>query len=379
MTTLDWIALGVVALMGLAGLRRGLIVSGLSVAGVVAGAILGARLAPQLLSGGTRSPYTPLVGLAGAVVLAMVLRSAAALAGSVVRGGLRLPPLRALDSAGGLVLGAAAGLALVWVLGAVALQLPGQTRLRQAVQRSHLLRRLNELLPPSRLLNALHRVDPFPAITGPAAPLARPNPELLREPAVRRAAPSVVRVIGTACGLGVEGSGWVAGRGLVVTAAHVVAGERDTSVQLLGSGKRLPARAVAFDPRNDVAVLRVPALLVWPLPLADPRPGTPVVILGYPENGPLQATPGRIGETATVLSGDAYGRGPVARAITSLRGLVRQGNSGGPAVDAQGRVQTTVFAARIGSQAGYGVPAELVRRALAGAGERVSTGPCVAG
>jgi S1-C subfamily serine protease len=103
-----------------------------------------------------------------------------------------------------------------------------------------------------------------------------------------------------------------------------------------------------------------------------------VAILGYPENGPFTATPGRIGQTGDVLADDAYGRGPVRRLVTTLRGRVRHGNSGGPAVDAQGRVQTTVFAARIDSSSGYGVPSDLVRRALDRVSTReVSSGPCV--
>jgi len=57
---------------------------------------------------------------------------------------------------------------------------------------------------------------------------------------------------------------------------------------------------------------------------------------------------------------------------------VRSGNSGGPAVDSAGRVQTTIFAARIGSPSGYGVPTGIVRDALSRAGTTpVSTGPCV--
>jgi S1-C subfamily serine protease len=101
-----------------------------------------------------------------------------------------------------------------------------------------------------------------------------------------------------------------------------------------------------------------------------------VAILGYPENGPFTATAGRLGPTVTVLSEDAYGRGPVRRTVTSLRGEVRHGNSGGPAVNARGAVETTVFAARIGSRGGYGVPTDVVRRALGRTGARVSTGPC---
>jgi hypothetical protein len=101
-----------------------------------------------------------------------------------------------------------------------------------------------------------------------------------------------------------------------------------------------------------------------------------VAILGYPENGPLTATPGRIGRTAVVPSQDAYGRGPVFRAITALRGRVRHGDSGAPAIDAAGRVETTVFAARRGARAGYGVPSDAVRRAIDTADGPVSTGGC---
>jgi S1-C subfamily serine protease len=374
-TPVDWVALVFVVLAALVGFGRGLIVSALSVVAVLSGAVIGGRLAPHLLPDGAASPYTPLVALAGAVVLAVLLEGAATVLGMRLRAGLRLPALRALDAAGGLLLGAAAGLVLVWVVAAVALHLPGQTELRQGVQRSFVLRELNELAPPAEVLEVLAQVDPLPTIAGPAAPVDPPDPSVLREPVVRAAAESVVRVAGTACGLGVAGSGWVAGPELVVTAAHVVAGQRDTSVQPPG-GEPLDARAVAFDVRNDVAVLRVPGLVARALPLAEPRSGEPVAILGYPEGGPLTATPGRLGPTVAVISEDAYGRGPVRRTITSIRGLVRHGNSGGPAVDARGAVETTVFASRRGSRNGLGVPDDAVREALDGAAAAVSTGPC---
>src|SRR5438876_1494519 len=302
--------------MALLGLRKGLIASALSAAGVIGGAIIGARLAPHLLSRGSHSPYTPIAALAGALVLAIALEAIGSLAGSTLRSGLRLPPLRAIDSAGGFVLGAASGLAVVWVLGAAALLLPGQTTLRHTAQRSLVVRRLDAIAPPRRLLEALARVDPFPSIAGPIAGVAPPDPQLLRAAGARAAAPRVVRVVGTACGLSVEGSGWVARPELVVTAAHVVAGEHDTAVQPFGSRPALRAVPVAVDPRNDVAVLRVPGLRARALRLVDPQPGAAVAILGYPGDGPFDAKPGRIGRTVTVLSQDAYGHGPVARAIT---------------------------------------------------------------
>jgi S1-C subfamily serine protease len=106
-------------------------------------------------------------------------------------------------------------------------------------------------------------------------------------------------------------------------------------------------------------------------------PGASVAILGYPENGPFDAVPARLGETVTVLTEDAYGRRPVRRTVTSLRGLVRHGNSGGPAVDANGAVTSMVFAARVGERGGYAVPTSIVRDALDAAKRPVSTGPCV--
>ena len=376
MTRVDWIALGLVALAGLIGLRKGLVASLLAITGIVAGAVLGARVAPHLLHGGAHSPYAPLVALAGAVICAAVLESLGSMVGSLFRAGLRFPPLRALDTAGGFVLGAAAGLALAWVFGAVALLLPGQRSLREDVQRSEVLRRLNDIVPPDRLLNALARVDPFPSIAGPAIPVEPPTQAVIENPVVRAAVPSVVRIIGSACGLGISGSGWVASHGVVVTAAHVVAGERKTYVVQSESDQRLDAEVIAFDPHNDVAVLRVPELAARPLPMADPESGASVAIVGYPLNGPLDSEPGRVGRTAAVLTDDAYGHGPVQRTITSLAGKIRHGNSGGPAIDTKGRVELTIFAAKIGDGGGYGIPTEVVRKVLDSAKGTVSTGDC---
>jgi hypothetical protein len=286
--------------------------------------------------------------------------------------------LRLLDSAGGLLLGAALGLAVVWVGASVALLSPGQTQLRSEVARSEIVKQLNAALPPRTLLNLLARIDPFPSIAGPSGPSLPPDAGVLRDRSVRAATNQVVKILGTACGIGVEGSGWFAGRDLVVTAAHVVAGEQgDTIVQIPGDPLSHPADIVLLDIRNDIALLRVPGADQTPLKLADPRDGAEVAILGYPLNGGLTVTPGRIGKTATVLTQDALGRGPVGRTITAVAGEVEHGDSGGPAVDVNGAVQSTIFAARRGSTSGYGVPPEIVRDDLARAGTQpVATGTC---
>jgi uncharacterized membrane protein required for colicin V production len=373
----DWIAIAIVVIAALGGMRRGLVLSALSLVGLAAGAYIGSRVAPHLLHGGSTSKWTPVAGLIGAVLGAMLLQFAALLAGSFIRGGLRQAPLRLIDTAGGLLLGTAIGLAIVWVGASVALLTPGQTRIREEVERSAIVKQLDSALPPRTLLNLLARIDPFPSIVGPRPPSLPPSRGVLRDPSIRDATTRVVKVLGTACGVGIEGSGWVAANDLVVTAAHVVAGEENTTVRIPGQVLPRLADVVVLDVHNDIAVLHVQGLGLKPLPLADPRPSAAVAILGYPLDGGLRATPGRIGLTAAVLTQDALGHGPVARTITALAGKVEHGDSGGPAVDVAGRVESSIFAARLGSDSGYGVPPSVIQSDLAHASATaVSTGTC---
>jgi len=376
MTGLDWIVLGIVILLALFGWAQGFVAGALALVGFAIGAWLGTRVGPLLLGDGD-SGWAPAFALVGALVAGAVLAYGFEGLGARLRARMRTPAAAALDGAGGALLTACVGLGIVWVLGAVALGSGGE--LRQAVQRSFVLQRLNTLLPPAGgLLATLERLDPFPRIDGPEVRVEAPAEGIVSDPQVDAAAGSVVKVLGNACGLGVEGSGWVAGSELVVTNAHVVAGQEDTRVLLAGREPGLDAEAVAFDPRNDVAVLRVPGLQAPALTLAgSPRAGVSAAILGFPRNGPYDERAGRLGQTREAVTQDANGRGPVRRSLTSLRGAVRSGNSGGPMVDARGRVVTTIFAATTsGPRGGYGVPNAVVRSALAGAGGPVSTGPC---
>jgi S1-C subfamily serine protease len=379
-TAIDWIIVAFTLLMAVWGYAQGLVVGALSLAGFVGGGFVGSRVGPLLLHDGAHSPYAPVFALIGAFVIGGLLASTLEIVGLHLRRFLR-GPLGAIDGAAGAVLIACAGLVACWIAGAVALQTPGASGLRQDIQRSAILRRLNRILPPRTVLNALARFDPFPTISGPRAQVRAPTSKIARDPQVRAAGRSVVKVLGTACGLGVEGSGWVArSGGVVVTNAHVVAGEDDTTVQLRGQGPHMDARPILFDSKNDVAILRVDGLAsTAPLAVrADARPGTSAAVLGFPENGPFYVAPARLGSTTTVITQDAYGRGPVRRRVTALRGRVRSGNSGGPMVDGQGRVLGTVFAATSGGGArgGFAVPDSIVRSALARTGGTVDTGPC---
>jgi hypothetical protein len=380
-TPLDWIIVVFAAAMVVAGYGRGLVVGGLALLGFVAGALAGSRLGPMLLDAGSESPWAPLLALACALLLGALAASLLEVLGWQIRRGLRGPVGVADGVGGGLLVGALA-LGIAWILGAVALQTPGARELREPIQRSLILRELNAVLPPSGpILRALARFDPLPQISGPGADVSPPDAAIARDPEVRAAGASVVRVLGTACGLGVQGSGWVARDGVVVTNAHVVAGQDDTVVDVGGDGGELDAEPIWFDVRNDVALLSVPDTSgVPPLNIVDdPAAGTSGAVLGFPQNGPFDVRAARLGDTRSSLTQDAYGRGPVQRPIATLRGLVRSGNSGGPLVDGGGRVLTTVFASATDSESpeGFGVPNAVVVEALAGAGGPVDTGPCV--
>ncbi|HEX3804578.1 MAG TPA: MarP family serine protease [Solirubrobacteraceae bacterium] len=373
MTVVDGMILVLVLLMALQGYARGFIVGAMALVGFIAGAFLGTRIGPLLLSRGARSPYAPLFGLGGALIVGSLLGAVFEGVARRVRRFMWLPGLRIVDRLLGAVLTGCIGLGMAWIVGAVLLQAANEFSLppsaRQSIRRSAILRRLDSVLPPSGpVLNALARIDPLPSVNGRAADVPAPDVAILGERGVTDAKPSVVRIIGQACGFGVEGSGWVAAPGLVVTNAHVVAGERRTTVEPGGVGPGLPADAVLFDPHNDIAVLSVPGLREPALTLAPkPASGESAAILGYPLNGAFVAEPGRLGQTQTTATSNAYGN-PTFRDISSLRGLVRPGNSGGPIVDAAGQVIGTVFAEitnpPAGKPGGFAVPNSVVGQEL---------------
>jgi S1-C subfamily serine protease len=274
-------------------------------------------------------------------------------------------------------------LGIAWIAGAVALDSSSSRPLRSDIDRSQILRALDHVLPPSQLvLGALSHFDPLPTVHGPAADVGAPSAAILATAGARTARESVVKVYGMACGLGIEGSGWVVAPDLIVTNAHVVAGERDTEIQLHGTGGAIPVTVVAFDVRDDLAVLRVRALGLPPLSMAsNPRTGESAAILGYPLDGPFRERAGRLGQTQQVDTQDAYGKGHVMRQITALRGVVKPGNSGGPLVDAQGQVLATVFAAITGTSrpGGFAIPNSVVSAVVGQARLRaapVATGHC---
>ncbi|MCB0869733.1 MAG: MarP family serine protease [Solirubrobacterales bacterium] len=379
MTPLDWGIAAFTFFLALWGFRQGLIVGALGLAGLVGGAILGSRLAPVFLDHGSNSPYAPMAALVGAIVIGSITLALAVTLGERVRdSAVRHPFWEVIDGIGGAMLIAAIGLGIVWVLAAAAVYYPSSDGLRRDVQNSLLVGAVNDLMPPSGpLMQALHRIDPVPQFASSPGEIARPDVGTGSEAAVREAANSVVKVSGTCQGFGIMGSGWAVGPDTFVTNAHVVAGQDDTRIET-NDGQSASATPIAYSPRNDIAILRadldVPAL---PALARAPR-GTAAAVIGYPNDGPLTITPARAGQTRLLLGDDAYGSGPFERLMLTLRGSVRHGNSGGPLVDAEGRVLGTVFAATTeGPAGGLAIPNRVLARISNQAtGEEVDTGAC---
>lgn len=381
MSILDIFILLFIVLVVARGARTGFLAGVFSLAGVVLGVSLGSRLAPLLVPENESLVFRAGVTLASILAFAVLGDVLARAIGGSIRSRLTSSASTKLDGLGGAVLGLALSLTLVWVVGLFVLQAPPLTSLHPSVKESQIIQALNERMPSRFFTQAVAKLDPLPQIRAPQANVEDPDESIVQDPDVSAATSSAVRITGIACGYGVEGSGWVAAPNLVVTNAHVVAGETVTHVQASGTGARKRARVVFFDSKNDIAILRVRNLGLPPLRIAEPTTGEPVAVLGFPENGPLDIRPGRTGETRRVISTDAYNNGPVERTVTSFRVYVRPGNSGGPVVNADGEVVSTVFASRANSSnSGYGVPSQLVQRRLEVASARakpISTGPCI--
>lgn len=393
MNWVDLVLLVLAVVLAWTGWRQGLVGGVLSFLGFVAGALLGILVAPHVLE------WLGLTGPAGlAVVLLVILLLAGAgnavlvTVGTLVRDRLHWRPVRILDSVGGALFGVLSLAVVAWLLASALVVLP-EVGISRQVRSSTVLGVIDDSVPEQArtwVSDLGHLLDDsgLPRVFAglgaePVVPVAEPDPQLLRDPAVRAAWNSLVKVEGIApeCGTRVDGSGFVVAPERVMTNAHVVAGTNRLAVSLRGTGDQLPAQVVYLDPELDVAVLAVPGLQATPLAFAGPaRSGTPAVVAGFPSGGPLTAVPARVRAQVAARGKDIYGRGDVTRQVYSLRAQIRPGNSGGPLLSSDGRVYGVVFAAGVDDpETGYALTAAQVQDAARVGGSTsaaVPTGSC---
>ncbi|MFD1814719.1 acid resistance serine protease MarP [Rhodococcus gannanensis] len=395
MTGSAWIDIAVVSIAVLAatsGWRHGAVASALAFLGVVLGAVAGILIAPHVLVHVDEGRTRVLAGILLIVGLVIVGEVAGMVLGRAARGSMHSPATRSVDSGVGALLQAAAVLVAAWLL-AIPLTASSQPEVAAAVRGSKVLTQVDDVAPnwmrrlPSDF-SALLDTSGLPDVIGPfgRTPIAvvdPPDAAIAQGPLSARLQSSVLRIRGVApsCQRALEGSGFVVAPERVMTNAHVVAGTNQVVVDTADGP--MDARVVLFDPSTDVAVLDVPGLRATPIPFA-PEPaetGDDALVLGYPGGGPYTASAARIREILDLNGPDIYRAADVTREVYTVRGEIRQGNSGGPLVDDQGRVLGVVFGAAVdNTDTGFALTAAEVARQLeqaAAVDVAVGTGACI--
>lgn len=292
--------------------------------------------------------------------------------------------VRAADRSAGAVAGVVGVLIGLWLLVPLMADVPGWFAIQSRT--STIAGWVDERFPPApdamATLRRLVGSDQFPRVFDalqPAPDLGPPPTATgIPQEVVNAVVPSTVKVEGVACRRIQDGSGFVAAPGLIVTNAHVVAGEDETVVQR-SDGSEVRATVVAFDPRRDLAVLSAPGLDRPPLPLTDVEEGGTGAVFGHPGGGPLRAAPFQVGRTVTATGTDIYDRERTERKILILSSALAPGDSGAGLVDPQGRVVGVAFAiAPDKPGVAYALDIEELQAVLAGdLSQQVDTGPCL--
>ena len=343
------VVVAIAAIVG--GYRLGFTTRVLSWVGLAIGLVVGVRLLPWVVRQGAGSDHTKVVLIA----LAVVVAAAALGQGLGLWLGSRLTP-RARGGAAARtdqLLGALAGLvgviAVAWVILPVLSDTPGWPS--HLATDSALAAAVTDHLPPppdvTSALRSLVGADNYPQVFEALQPTPEVGPPPaasgLADDTAKAVARSVVKVEGPACNRIQDGTGWVVADNLVVTNAHVVAGEPTTDVER-DDGRRLKAKVVAFDPERDLALLQVPKLGRPALPVADASTGDTGGVFGHPGGEPLRIAPFRVARSIEATGKDIYDQAPTRRAVLELASSLRPGDSGSALVDAKGEVVGVAFA-----------------------------------
>jgi S1-C subfamily serine protease len=388
---LDLVVVAVAAGAGWVGFRIGFVRRATSWAGLAVGIVVGVLLVPDVADALRGSP--PRTRLLASLAFVAVVAAVAQAVGSAIGGSLssRLGrgagALRQGDRIAGAALGVVGVLVLMWLLIPALANSPGWTA--RAVRDSAVARFIDRVAPspPSesetlgRLVGDQTFPEVFDTLSSPDA--GTPPADGIPAEAAARVTKSTLLVAGQACDRIQEGSGFVAGPNLVVTNAHVVAGERNTRVTS-SDGRRLDADVVAFDPNRDLAVLRVPGLALPALALGEGQVDERGALFGHPGGGDLRQAPVRIAEQIVARGTDISRTNPTEREVFVLAAVTAPGDSGGPIVDADGNVIGVMFAYDISRQStAYALTRSELDAVLApvlagGPTAPVGTGDCLA-
>ena len=394
MNWVDVLVLVLALLAGISGARQGMVTAAASFVGVLAGAVIGVRIAPSLIARFESPEVRVAVGVSIVIVLVALGETLGVWLGRAVHGRIDAEALRQVDSFMGAGVQGAAALVVAWLVALPLTESSAYTSLTSAVRDSSVLRVTDTMMPdvlrelPAELTKLLD-VSGFPDVLAPFSPtpitdVGPADPVLLNSPVVREARASVLKVRARAasCSRALEGTGFVIAPQRVITNAHVVAGTDRVAVET--SRGSLDATVVSYDPNTDVAVLKVPqlrapVLQLSPVPAAT---GSDALVLGYPLDGPYTASAARVRDRIRLRGPDIYNGATVVRNVYTVRAVVRSGNSGGPLLDGSGQVLGLVFGAAVDNdETGFVLTEEEIADDIAAAPsqtDKIPTGVCAA-
>ncbi|MDU0478589.1 MarP family serine protease [Staphylococcus chromogenes] len=376
-----------------AGWRQGAFASVLSTVGVVVGVVAGAALAPTVMSYTESTAFRFLLALATVVLLVGIGNMVGGVAGAGIRNRMKMKSSQRFDSLLGAMFQVLATLVVVWLV-AIPLATVATGSFAAQLRSSTVLREVDRLLPrqahslPNQISAMLNEsglpplFSPFHQGAGKEVP--PPREDVAYPENVKKARPSVVHVMGQAsqCRHLLSGSGFVVSDDYVFTNAHVVAGTESVKLDTV-LGVR-PAEVVFYDPAIDVAVLHSPGLGIAPLEWAEEpaESGTDTMVMGFPGSGPFTANPARVRERITINGPDIYAQNRFDREAYTIRGDIRQGNSGGPMTTEDGKLLGMVFGAAVdNTDTGYALTAAQIHKTVGEYQHKtqgVNTGECVA-
>ena len=389
MNPLDLVAIGILLIAVILGVRSGALpqligLLGAAVAALACLAVLPAfaglldDLPPPIRAIIVLSVLLGLVGIGEALGAAMGRQASQALGNGF---------FGALDRVSGAVVGAGQAVLILWLAGGVIASGPFPT-LSSYAQKSTALRVVDAFLPPpTEIVLGLGKVlddSGLPNVFIGLDQLPAPDIDLPSNAVAaaigQRAAPSVLRVVADGCGQRASGSSFVISPGYLVTNAHVVVGAKSIIVQSNESFRAVP---VLVDLDLDIAVLWADGVSAPPLTFAadEPTRGAIGATIGFPGGGNETVEPATVAAAYFATGLDVTRDERVTRRILELRSQVAPGDSGGPLVLEDGTVGGVVFAeSRADETVGYALaPRQVVERVTPALGSTtsVSTGPCV--
>ena len=352
MNFLDLVVIAAAAGAGWIGYRMGFVRRVTSWGGLALGLVVAVIFVPDVADALRGSPPRTrlLASLAFVVLVATIAQAIGYTIGSAVHARLGRHAgsgLHRSDRIAGAVVGVGGVLIIMWLLIPALAGSPGWTA--RAVRDSAVARVIDRIAPEpppqAETLRSLVGDQSFPEVfdTLSSPDAGTPPSNGIPAEAATRVKASTVKVEGQACDRIQEGTGFVAAENLIVTNAHVVAGESKTRVET-SDGRQLVASVVAFDPNRDLAVLRVPGLGLPALAEGTGHVDDQGSLFGHPGGAALREAPVRVAEQIRARGTNISRTAPTERDVFVLAAVTAPGDSGAPVVDTEGRVFGVMFA-----------------------------------